>query len=288
MAGTIELFDKVFRQNPYLPKLPWLRDLLRKPYHWIIGHAGKEGLTLNVGRSFPIQVPPKYLAKEMVDYEVEACRAMREWFDTHNGCYFVDIGCSFGFMTAGALFADPACRVVAIDSEAKNLGVLDAMCSLAPGVASRLRVIRALVGEDAPPVKTLSQHVADTRAVLASDPNVTGNPQWTLEHVITLDDLAADVPRVSLDSLLLEELQANRERACLVKCDVEGGEMIVLRGLNRILQDIKPMLMLSVHPPFLPKFGTSADEISRFLGECGYDHRLIAVDHEEHWLCLPR
>src|SRR4051812_44541268 len=119
MASAIELFDKVFRQNPYIPKLPWLRNTLRKPYHWIIGYAGNDGLTLNVGRSFPIKVPPKYLAKEMVDYEVEACQTMRDWFAAHKGGYFIDIGCSFGFMTAGALFADPQCRVVAIDSEAK-------------------------------------------------------------------------------------------------------------------------------------------------------------------------
>jgi FkbM family methyltransferase len=288
MTSAIEIFDKVLRQNPYLPKLPWLRALLRKPYHWVIGHAGRDGLTLNVGRSFPIRVPPKYLAKEMVDYEVEACRAMRDWFHDNRGGYFIDIGCSFGFMTAGALFIDPDCNVIAIDSEAKNLGVLTRLCSLAPNPRSRLRVVRALIGSDQPPAKSMADLVAATKTYLDTNPTVTGDPHWTLDHVITLNDIDVDVPRSSLDRLLLDELKANEARACLIKCDVEGGEFIVLNGLKQILREVRPTLMLSVHPPFLPKFGTSSAAIASFLDEAGYNHDVIAIDHEEHWLCTPK
>jgi FkbM family methyltransferase len=283
MVSSVELFDKLLRRNPYLPKLSWLRDLLRAPYHRIISR--QDSMDMIVGKAFAIKVPPKYVAREMETYEVESCVAMHAWMRANPGGYFVDIGCAFGYMSAGALFTDFSAVVIAIDSDIKNMGVARRLCSLAPAVDQRLKLIRALIGSDNGASMTMSEILKDT-AIALDDPGVTGDPHWTSDHVINLDAKIPDIPRVSLDRILCDEL-VESAKPCLIKCDVEGGEMIVLNGMRQILDLARPTLMLSVHPPFLPNFGTSAEEIAIFLKLHRYHHKIIAVDHEEHWLCTP-
>ena len=73
----------------------------------------------------------------------------------------------------------------------------------------------------------------------------------------------------------------------MIKCDVEGAELLVLQGVTRILAEFRPTLLISVHPPYLPRFDGSVEEISALLAGAGYNARVIDIDHEEHWLCLP-
>jgi hypothetical protein len=96
MPILAQLFDTAVRNNPLLPRLPWLRNSLRKPYHRLL-HLMSSSLPMTVGSAFHIDVPPRYVTKEMADYEVPSCLAIKQWVDQHPGCYFVDIGCAFGF-----------------------------------------------------------------------------------------------------------------------------------------------------------------------------------------------
>jgi len=41
----------------------------------------------------------------------------------------------------------------------------------------------------------------------------------------------------------------------LIKIDVEGAELAVLRGASTILSKHKPALIVAVHPPLLPSGG---------------------------------
>jgi hypothetical protein len=56
----------------------------------------------------------------------------------------------------------------------------------------------------------------------------------------------------------------------VLKIDVEGAEMRVLRGMQRLIERARPTLFLELHPPALPLFGNSVREILGFLGERGY------------------
>jgi hypothetical protein len=94
----------------------------------------------------------------------------------------------------------------------------------------------------------------------------------------------SQLPRVSLDTFLLPMLR-ERPRPCLVKCDVEGAEQIVLAGAAELMRQCKPTLLISVHPPYLPRFGGSVDAIRQLLTDRGYAIEIIGIDHEEHWLC---
>ena len=71
----------------------------------------------------------------------------------------------------------------------------------------------------------------------------------------------------------------------LVKCAVEGAEFLVLSGGEKLLERAHPDLLLSVHPPALPSYGHSTEDVGAFLKRLGYNVRCLAIDHGEHWWC---
>jgi FkbM family methyltransferase len=55
----------------------------------------------------------------------------------------------------------------------------------------------------------------------------------------------------------------------LIKIDVEGAELLVLKGAQQLLDKYHPDLILAIHPYWLPS-SHSADQIFTFLSRYGY------------------
>jgi FkbM family methyltransferase len=128
---------------------------------------------------------------------------------------------------------------------------------------------------------SLEQAAARTQAALLRS-GIRGEVGTARYASLTDADADADaVPRWRLDDLLA----APTGRPMLIKCDVEGAELLVLAGGEALLRRAHPHLLLSVHPPALPGYGHSKAEVEAFLRRLGYDIRCLAVDHEEHWWC---
>lgn len=58
-------------------------------------------------------------------------------------------------------------------------------------------------------------------------------------------------------------------RPNLVKIDVEGAELLVLRGASKLLSEFYPTIILAVHPHWLPT-GQSSEQIFELLIRYGY------------------
>ncbi len=63
----------------------------------------------------------------------------------------------------------------------------------------------------------------------------------------------------------------------MIKIDVEGAEPFVLRGMQRTLAAHRPLVMLEVHPQWLPE-GIPPAEVEEMLSAHGYTPARIAVD----------
>ena len=63
---------------------------------------------------------------------------------------------------------------------------------------------------------------------------------------------------------------AKMTRLDLVKIDVEGAELTVLRGLANTLARFRPSLLIEMEPERLKPFGTSVDDVRHFLSTFGY------------------
>jgi FkbM family methyltransferase len=74
------------------------------------------------------------------------------------------------------------------------------------------------------------------------------------------------VPTVSLDSIL-DELPQIR----LVKIDVEGAELLVLRGMQQLILRDRPHIIFEIDDCFLRELGADARQQCEFLIRLGYD-----------------
>jgi FkbM family methyltransferase len=77
----------------------------------------------------------------------------------------------------------------------------------------------------------------------------------------------------------------------LIKIDVEGGEILVLEGCRETLSRARPVLILAVHPWWLPE-GRSVAEIQGLLADAGYtvmneNGRQVQDLEYGEYLCLP-
>lgn len=62
----------------------------------------------------------------------------------------------------------------------------------------------------------------------------------------------------------------------LVKIDVEGAEMMVLKGLATTLKQFHPTLLLEVHSELLPRHGTTVQNVLLFVEEIGYSFATLS------------
>ena len=274
--------DLLLRRNPLLPRCAPVRNLLRRPYHWMMSLGG--GLPLNIGGVLPVRLPARYLAREQEFYEAENYRALKSWIDDHEDCAIVDIGCSFGYFSCAALFQPAVSQVLAIDADRESLGITNAVCQYAPRVEHRLILVNCLISSrpegtaDVESLRRATKH-------LFSSGTLSGRAE-NAQYVNADTAITADLlPRVPLDQLVPACIGANCP--LLIKVDVEGAELIVLQGAVELLSQRRPTLLLSVHPGFLPRFGASTDDVVALLRKHGYAWTVLSIDHEEHWLCTP-
>lgn len=75
----------------------------------------------------------------------------------------------------------------------------------------------------------------------------------------------------------------------VVSMDIEGAEYQALLGADRLLNDIRPILFISVHPEQMRALhGDTPDDIVCHLEKHGYDGEYLGYDHEQHWIWKPR
>ncbi len=94
------------------------------------------------------------------------------------------------------------------------------------------------------------------------------------------------IQTVSLDTFCREA----GVRPNVVKIDVEGAELLVLRGAAKLLGEFYPTIILAVHPYWLPT-GQSSRQIFELLTSYGYtvyDSEGCQIEYlrEGEYLCL--
>jgi FkbM family methyltransferase len=127
------------------------------------------------------------------------------------------------------------------------------------------------------PVNFVSRPVGNGGALTFMNPG-GGHPQFG-------SDLAAEG---ACHSVTLDQLSATLGiRPAFVKIDVEGAEYGVLQGMEQLLADVRPRIMLEIHPQWQPP-GITVDQIRAHLLRHGYragepDSSPVAV--RQLWTC---
>lgn len=170
----------------------------------------------------------------------------------------LDIGANIGFFTI--LMADligETGKSYSFEPLPRNFKLLNRSIE-ENGFAGRATIEHAAVGETqgtlkliSPPTETLNLGGAFLK---------TGDTQVPPGHI------AEEVTVIRLDNYSIER------PVKFIKIDVEGAELLALRGAMNILTEDKPVIMAELNPPQLRKVSscTSAQFISE-INKCGYN-----------------
>ena len=114
------------------------------------------------------------------------------------------------------------------------------------------------------------------------DSAVSNDPAEFLEFEVPVDEIAVEAGlHISSHVGLVEKLWVKNLRLddyCLrtgvephvIKIDVEGADLEVLRGAKQTLRNARPILVIEVHDFALPAFNTEAKDIEEYLQGVGY------------------
>lgn len=94
-----------------------------------------------------------------------------------------------------------------------------------------------------------------------------------------IHDNAASVSQSTIDTAA-----SIFKRPDAITIDVEGAEMLVLKGAHDVLRDYRPKIWVSIHPDLgLRDYGMQDGDVHAYLGQWGYKGEHLSTDHEEHW-----
>lgn len=201
-----------------------------------------------------------------METELAAYQILRE--SLNPGDVFIDIGANFGLHTLyAAQLVNHQGHVFAFEPVPSNLTLLQKNVTL-NGVQHQVKIVPQALSNSSASFLTFylpSEKVAVTASLRPNSDN-----RKTIQVANSrLDDFWSNI------NLPVQ----------LIKIDVEGAEVEVLRGAENVLKQWHPKLLIEVHGFALPNFGTSVNELRDFLKHLGYQERLLEGEqfHTEHY-----
>jgi FkbM family methyltransferase len=177
------------------------------------------------------------------------------------GDRFVDLGANIGYFTVlASRLVGPGGRVVAFE----------------PVPAVRERLVRNLELNDCKNVELHAEAASDSTGT--AQIHVGPAAHSGISSLRTLDESAA---ALSVPTIRLEEVPALQAPPRLVKIDVEGAELRVVRGLGRLWEswgNSFPDFLVEFSQSYLRGLGDSAEELFAEFQQRGYRHYQIEWD----------
>ena len=173
------------------------------------------------------------------------------------GATFVDIGAHDGYCSLkGARIVGPAGRVLAVEANPEMVTVLEK--NIQASGARGIQVLPFACSDNEGVLTLFSASQSNTGSSSLSKANASqyGEPGQSYQ-----------VASRTLDAIIQK---AGVSRVDLVKVDVEGAELLILKGALETLAHYRPALLLELDDQLLQPMGTSAAEVTEFLRAYGY------------------
>jgi len=176
----------------------------------------------------------------------------------------LDIGANIGFFAMHmAHLVGPEGHVYAFEPLPRNASLLERSVA-ENGFAGRVTVERAAVGAEPGEIELISPRTTH---------NWGGPYLRTAGQPVPDGHVATPVPLIQLDRYPL------RRPVDFIKIDVEGAELLALRGARAILMEDRPVILAEINPPQLPKVsGCTPNDLIAELRTYGYSCHLLASD----------
>jgi FkbM family methyltransferase len=118
---------------------------------------------------------------------------------------------------------------------------------------------------------------SETTTVSFARVDTNTSPDRGLGHVSTGDSVAANT--ISVEAVSLDEFVLLHPAPDFLKCDVEGAEVAVFQGAERLLREKRPILLVEMHS------AENHQALTRKFSHLGYACSNL---DENHVLALPQ
>jgi FkbM family methyltransferase len=171
-----------------------------------------------------------------------------------------DVGANVGMV---ALHAASICRTIAFEPD--------------PLIRRRLEANAALNPDRTLEIEGIAISDSDGVVDLYTDGDAGNSPSLVHQR--------GERGRVSVSSRSIDSIidEGTFPRPTVIKLDIEGAEILALRGATRLLASSnRPRaLFIEVHNTFLPGFGSSAEEVLELLNGHGYTHTEYSAQRDD-------
>ena len=212
------------------------------------------------GCTFEITTPTESFRVEKFGDEKEFTQLILN--EIHPSNVFFDIGACVGLVSVYA--ARKGANVIAFE----------------PDLIYRSRLLKNLMLNDLHNVKIIEWAVSDEHGetYLYTEENADGRSP-SLRN-----DGNRKAVKVFTDTI--DDALARNElpKPDILKMDIEGAEILALRGMKNLLDSNPPRtIFIEIHPTFLPSFNSTADEVERLIESYGYrvDYKVIRSNTPE-------
>ncbi len=199
-----------------------------------------------------IRFPAKWSRYYEKDYEADNYLFLQQ--QVKPGMHIIDIGAHLGLFSAYSsrltgpqgkiLCFEPTPETFSVLKETLRLNRCDNVIPVQAAVSSREGTATFYVG---------NASVSNTNSLVKNKPDSESS--------------AYEVQMVTIDSVVSQYLL----KPSLIKIDAEGAELDVLKGGIKTWQELKPILILGLHPEFMRQKGDSLEAIWDLLSNCGYN-----------------
>jgi FkbM family methyltransferase len=190
------------------------------------------------------------------------------------GGTFFDVGAHYGWMSlAAAKLVGSSGRVIAFEASPVLLDVLSYHRRV-----NRLNQIQIVSN-------AISDKDSDAVAFYLVNKGLSFRNSLTIGGEDTPYIMPSQKMRFEVRSMTLDRFcSESRVVPDLIKIDVEGAELLVLQGAERLIEEFHPALILGVHPYWLPR-SQNVEQIFAFLERHRYRvHQKHVVEFEDSYL----
>lgn len=259
-----------------------LRQGLKKAFVSAAGSVSS-GTKVQLAEGRTVVVPWDLVgATRWQEYEPLSTEFFARLIDKSPDLFVADVGCAIGIYSLLALSVSDRTTVYSMDSDLMALTMARHMCRAT--ARGRHELLWGFCGDEE--MSKANPLRSDLTAALASSAQVVDKaglkPRIGANsyNCIGGDD-AEGVPFWDMDSLFVP--MAKTGRPMLLKVDIEGAEIAMVRGSCELADYPNVQMLLSVHAHVLPSWRSSAQEIRNILEGRGYQITLVEETSEQHW-----
>jgi FkbM family methyltransferase len=185
------------------------------------------------------------------------------------GDVFIDVGAHVGYFTLLA---------------ARRVGPTGSVLSLEPNPSTALQLRENLHRSHLQNVLVEETASGESEQIVQLYLHTESNSSMaSLSRANATGGASVQVPCTTLDLLCQ---QRGLTRVSVVKIDVEGAELLVLRGMKRVMNEMRPLIVLELESRLLEGLGTPVQAVLALLEES--DYSVAPLGGHSNYVCTPR